>query len=293
MSHDQEIAMSRSPRRKLLRRVIPAALIFGVLLAGWALVIEPAGFRTRDEVVLVPTWPLPCDGLRIAVLADLHVGSPYKGLATLEDIVSKVNAVGPDLVLLPGDFVIQGVLGGTFVPPEDAARVLSRLDAPAGVFAVLGNHDWWFDRQRVESAFVDHGIRVLEDASEAIRSGDCTLRLVGISDYWEGPHDVDRALENVAPGEAILAFTHNPDIFPQLPSRIALTIAGHTHGGQVYIPGIGRPIVPSDYGERLAIGHIEENGKHLFVSPGVGTSIIPVRFLVPPEATILEVRRGN
>ena len=119
----------------------------------------------------------------------------------------------------------------------------------------------------------------------------CRFWLVGISDFWEGPHDIEKALSRTTAQDHLLAFTHNPDVFPALPTRIALTIAGHTHGGQVYLPGLGRPIVPSQYGERYAIGHIVENGKHLYVSSGVGTSIIPVRFLVPPEVTILEVRR--
>ena len=90
------------------------------------------------------------------------------------------------------------------------------------------------------------------------------------------------------PDEApVLVFTHNPDLFPEIPERVSLTIAGHTHGGQVYLPGIGRPIVPSRYGERFAIGHVVERGRHLFVSSGLGTSILPVRFLVPPEVAAI------
>ena len=90
---------------------------------------------------------------------------------------------------------------------------------------------------------------------------------------------------------AVLAFTHNPDVFPSIPARALLTIAGHTHGGQVYLPGIGRPIVPSEFGQRYAIGHVREGGRDLFVSSGVGTSILPVRFLVPPEITLLQISR--
>jgi predicted MPP superfamily phosphohydrolase len=84
--------------------------------------------------------------------------------------------------------------------------------------------------------------------------------------------------------------THNPDLFPEVPDRVALTLAAHTHGGQVYLPLIGRPIVPSRYGERYAAGHIVERGRHLFVTVGLGTSILPVRFLVPPEIALLDVR---
>jgi predicted MPP superfamily phosphohydrolase len=105
----------------------------------------------------------------------------------------------------------------------------------------------------------------------------------------EGNPDITSALARVNNGAPIIALTHNPDIFPSIPARVALTIAGHTHGGQVAFPIIGRLIVPSDYGQRYAIGHIVEGSKHLFVTSGVGTSIFPVRFRVPPEISLLTI----
>ena len=193
----------------------------------------------------------------------------------------------PDLILLAGDYVIHGVPGGQFVSPQESATHLARLSAPLGVFAVLGNHDWWHDGPATMAAFQQVGIQVLEDASISIKSGTCEFWLAGISDFMEGAHDVPLALSQIPEDGTILAFTHNPDIFPEVPSRVTLTIAGHTHGGQVYLPLVGRPVVPSEYGERFAIGHIIENGRHLFVTPGIGTSILPVRFLVPPEVSVL------
>ncbi|QFT54800.1 metallophosphoesterase [Microbulbifer sp. THAF38] len=276
--------------RKLLRKsriLFLLILMVGFILAVWAFFAEPRSFRINEQTLRLDTWPAACSDLRVAVLADLHVGSPYKGMDSLRSLVRKVNASRPDLVLLPGDFVIQGVLGGSFVTPERAAEVLAGLKAPLGVFAVLGNHDWWLDPGRVARAFSEQGIPVLEDASTKIATEDCAFRLVGISDFWEGPHNIDQAMAAVEENALVMAFTHNPDIFPQIPQSIALTIAGHTHGGQVYLPMIGRPIVPSRYGQRYAIGHIVEEGKYLYVSPGVGTSILPVRFLVPPEVTLL------
>ncbi|WP_413662135.1 metallophosphoesterase [Microbulbifer sp. CNSA002] len=261
----------------------------GLLLAVWAFIVEPASFRINEDDIVVDAWPKECNGLRVAILADLHVGSPYKGRKSLQNLVEAVNKSQPDLILLPGDFVIQGVVGGKFVPPEDAAGILKELKAPMGVFAVLGNHDWWLDAARVEQSLENQGISVLEDKSVSLVSSECKLRLVGISDFWEGPHDVKKAMQGIDEGETILAFTHNPDIFPELPAELSLTIAGHTHGGQVYLPFIGRPIVPSSYGQRFAVGHIVEGDKHLYVSPGVGTSILPVRFLVPPEVTVLSI----
>jgi uncharacterized protein len=170
---------------------------------------------------------------------------------------------------------------------------LSHLAAPAGVFAVLGNHDWWLDAERVRGALEAVGIPVLEDSSRRVAWHNCHFWVAGVSDLWEGRHDIRAALENVPEDGPTLLFTHNPDIFPDVPPRVALTIAAHTHGGQVYLPGIGRPVVPSRFGERYAVGHIIEDRRHLFVSSGVGTSIIPVRFLVPPEISVLTLRSGH
>ena len=156
---------------------------------------------------------------------------------------------------------------------------------------MLGNHDWWLDPKRVQSALEAVKIPVLEDRSVKIIYGECEFSLVGVSDFWEGPHDVEKALRSVPEKRASLLFTHNPDVFPGVPDQVSLTIAGHTHGGQVYIPGIGRPIVPSMYDERFAVGHVIEFGRHLFVSSGIGTSILPVRFLVPPEITLLVLEK--
>jgi predicted MPP superfamily phosphohydrolase len=259
-------------------------------LSVWGFWLEPASLRNEDHTLELPGWPPECAGFRIAVLADLHVGSPFNGLANLEEVVALTRNAAPDLVLLAGDYVIHGVLGGSFEPPEAVAEALGRLAAPAGVYAVLGNHDWWLDAARVRAALEDVSIPVLEDRAVPIARGSCRLWLAGVSDYWEGRHDVVAALREVPEGATAIAFTHNPDVFPDIPARVALTIAGHTHGGQVYLPGIGRPIVPSVYGERYAIGHVEESGRHLFVSSGVGTSIVPVRFLVPPEVSVLTVR---
>lgn len=271
-------------------RIAAACLVVPAALAVWGFGLEPASLRNESTVLRPSHWPASCDGLRIAVLADLHVGSPHVGIGKLKEVVGLTNRAQPDVILLAGDLVIHGVVGGRFVPPEDSAAALSELRAASGVYAVLGNHDWWLDARRVRSALESVGIPVLEDSATRIRSGSCDFWLAGVSDFWEGAHDVDTALARVPSEATVLVFTHNPDVFPEIPDRVALTIAGHTHGGQVYIPGVGRPIVPSRYGERFAIGHIEEGGRHLFVSSGVGTSIIPVRFLVPPEVSVLHLR---
>ena len=256
-----------------------------VVLGGWAFGVEPASLRVEQSELALPGWDRP--PLRIALLSDLHVGSPWNGLDKLAEIVEATNAARPDLVLLLGDLVIQDVVGGTFVPPEKIAAVLARLTARHGVWAVLGNHDHWLDAPRVARSLESAGIPVLEDRAVKLEAGG--FWLLGVSDHWEGAHDIAKALSGVTDDDPILLFTHNPDIFPDVPPRVTLTFAGHTHGGQVYFPVLGRLVVPSLYGERYAIGHVVEEGRHLFVTPGTGTSILPVRFLVPPEISIVRV----
>ena len=101
--------------------------------------------------------------------------------------------------------------------------------------------------------------------------------------------DIRGTLAQVAGSEPVIVFTHTPDIFPEIPDRVSLTLAAHTHGGQMHFPLFGRPMVPSRYGQRYACGHVVEGGRHLYVTPGVGLSIIPVRLGVPPEITLLEI----
>jgi predicted MPP superfamily phosphohydrolase len=276
-----------------LLRIAGVASIVPVALFLWAFGFEPASLRNETRRVSPARWPVQCQGFRIAVLADLHVGSPFNGPEKLREIVALTNHARPDLILLAGDFVIQGVVGGRFVAPEEVAAALAELRARAGVFAVLGNHDWWLDAERVRSSLEGVGIPVLEDSSTRVNLTSCSFWLVGVSDFWEGRHAVGSALSGVPAGATVVLFTHNPDVFPQVPDWVSLTIAGHTHGGQVYVPGWGRPIVPSRYGERFAIGDIEEHGRHLFVSSGLGTSILPVRFLVPPEISVLELQSAD
>lgn len=274
--------------RRRARRFFPGLLVLTTAgLATWGFWWEPASLFNETHVLALPGWPDSCHGLRVAVLADLHTGSPFNGLEKLGEIVDRTNAAKPDLVLLAGDYVIHGVQGGTFVDAGSIAAELAKLRPRYGIYAVLGNHDWWYDAERVARALQDEGIELLEDRSAVVTAGECRFALAGISDFWEGEHDVVAALSGVDPELATVVFTHNPDVFPEIPAFVSLTIAGHTHGGQVNLPFLGRLVVPSMFGDRYAAGLIVEDGRHLFVSTGLGTSILPVRFRVPPEISVL------
>jgi len=274
-----------------MRRILllsASSICLSLLL--WAFWLEPDSLTQAHIDVSLSHWSADCQGLRIVLLADLHVGAPFIDLDKLAKIVQISNAQQPDLILLAGDYVIQGVVGGQFVPPDAIAKQLALLTAPLGVYAVLGNHDWWHDAGEIAQTFEQHGITLLEDKAIPLSWQQCEFWLAGISDYWEGLHDVNQALQDI-PAQAtnLLVFTHNPDVFDDIPDRVSLTLAGHTHGGQVYLPLVGRPIVPSVYGQRFAIGHIQEGRRHLYVNPGIGTSILPVRFGVPPQISVLRL----
>jgi predicted MPP superfamily phosphohydrolase len=275
-------------RSKIRIRIVAIALLVApFLVALWAFGIEPGMLVVRRPRLELPGWP---SEMRIAVLSDLHIGSPHVGLDKLQRIVEKTNAENPALVVLLGDFVVGGPGGRhdtDFVEPEKIAEELKKLRAPLGVFAVLGNHDWWYDGERVGRALTSAGIPVLEN--RAVHVGP--IWLGGIADLWTREPDVAATLRQVTSDDPVVLITHNPDIFPDVPPRVSLTLAAHTHGGQVNLPVIGRVVTTSKLG--YVAGQYAERGRHLFVTTGIGTSIMPVRFGVPPEIVILTLSRSR
>ncbi|MGH9840074.1 MAG: metallophosphoesterase [Blastocatellia bacterium] len=287
--------METTPPRRRKEPKWTAAVLFScaLLLAAWTFLIEPDRLVVNETRIELPDWPAELKGLRIAVISDLHPGGLNVRLDKIRLVVEKTNNTRPDLILMPGDFV-DTALGLFPIDPEETAAELKKLRARHGVFAVLGNHDWWLDGPRVKRALEGAGIKVLENdvarLDLAERNGQ-RLWIAGFGDLLEGAPNVVATLGKLDDNAPVVALTHNPDLFPQVPARVALTIAGHTHGGQAAIPLIGRPIVPSNFGERYAAGHVVEEGRHLFVTTGIGVSILPVRFRVTPEISLLTINR--
>ncbi|MEA2441980.1 MAG: uncharacterized protein QOH76_3404 [Thermoleophilaceae bacterium] len=260
----------------------------GLIAAGaWALA-EPARLKVRRLDVPLERWPPALGGLRVAVVSDLHTGAPHVGERRLERIVAKVNAARPDLIALVGDYADPSVPLGEPVAPERVAELLGELQAPLGVFAVLGNHDWYHYGERVPRALRSCGIEVLENDAVAVERGGEVLWIAGLADMRERRADVTVALAMVPPGQALLALTHDPDMFPQLRDRANVTLAGHTHGGQVGLPLVRRVAAPSSRG--YTGGEVREGGGYMYVSRGVGTTGLPIRLAAPPEIAILRLR---
>lgn len=285
-------APSGSARRRWTRFALRAVVIVcvaGALTGVWAVFVEPRRLVVRDVALPLPAFrDAP---LTVVLLADLHVGAPGVPLAKLDRIVDEVNALEADAVLLLGDYVISGIVGGTRIPPRDLTPALARLRSRFGTFAVLGNHDWWEGGPDARAALQAAGVTVLEDAAVPVGSGPARVWLAGLKDEITQRPDVARTLSDIPITDPVILLTHSPDVFPDVPARVALTVAGHTHGGQMRFPFLGAPVVPSRYGQRYAAGLVVEEGRSIFVTTGIGTSILPVRLGVPPE--IVRLRLGR
>lgn len=247
-------------------------------------------------------WTLPA--LTIAVLADLHVCEPWTPLSALRRIVAATNTLRPDLILIPGDFLSDRNLPARAVPAAAIVAALAPLAAPLGVAAVLGNHDWWdcrlsrktgFARNSVIEALEGGAIRLLTNAALRIGHGD-GFWLVGMDSQralrrlgHPGLHDPEAAFAAVPRGAPAILMAHEPDYFAEGDARAFLQISGHTHGGQVNLAG-WRPLTPSRFRSRYGWGHVEEGGRHLIISGGIGYSGIPLRVFQPPEITLVSLR---
>ena len=281
----------RVPRwAKRLRIAFAAITLFLAGVAFWAFFIEPGRLVTRQQTIQIANWPQPLDGLRVAVLSDIHVDDWFVTEKKLRSIVERTNQLQPDLIVILGDYMSGDGWAKSQVEPEVFGPMLKDLRAPLGVYSVLGNHDWWFGGMRVRRALEQNGMKVLENEAARVEARGTSLWLVGFADLWTRQQRIDHALANVPEGQPVIGLTHNPDIFPQVPQRVQLLVAGHTHGGQVRFPIIGPVIESSDYGDRWVRGHVFDYNHHLYVTTGIGTSIIPVRFCLPPEIVLLTLR---
>ncbi|MEX0278544.1 MAG: metallophosphoesterase [Ruegeria sp.] len=289
-------------RRGFIKGLL-ATTLAGLFVALYGFFIEP-GLRLRVQKWRLKRADWTAGPVRIAVLTDLHVGEPHMGLDRIRQFVRRTNALSPDLILLLGDFAAGHRFVSEPVVIDDLAPVLADLEAKHGVYAILGNHDWWDDLKAQRrgggpnlygEALQRHGIRVLSNA--AVKLEGAGFWLAGLEDQlaivkgpgrYQGLDDLPATLAQILDDAPVVLMAHEPDIFPKVSDRVALTLSGHTHGGQVRLFGWS-PMVPSRFGNRYAYGHVREDGRDLVVSGGIGCSILPVRFGVTPEITVIEL----
>ncbi|QQS42057.1 MAG: metallophosphoesterase [Acidobacteriota bacterium] len=280
----------------------------GVAALGYAYFIEPTRLVVTRADVEVANWNRAFDGMKIVMISDIHGGSNDVDFEKIDQVVAKANEENADLIVLLGDFISQARDDHSELkmPIGDIAERLKPLKAEYGVFAVLGNHDIWNDAGKISSALESRGIRVLEHEVATIDTGGADLRILGLKDHtlvdeWAVySKGAKRAIDNSEGTGDIIALSHSPDMIRlvtgekhKVSDKLKVFLAGHTHGGQVWFPIIGSPMIPSSYGQQYARGHISERGVEMFVTTGVGTSILPFRFMVPPEIAVITLRNRD
>lgn len=281
-------------RRPWARRIAASVALGVIALSAYAWIVEPRRLVLHEETI--PSRAFHGAPLRIAAIGDVHIGGPHMSLSRVDDVVARVNALDAELIVLLGDYIDgHGRLADRSADEQaDLASGIAKLGAlraPLGVVAVVGNHDVWYDRDAVVGALDAARIRVLENAHVVLERADGSKVVVaGLEDATTMSPDYAAALAGAPAGADWIVLTHSPDPFAGSPDGIALTLAAHTHCGQVLVPFLGRPVTPSIFGQRYACGRVVENGEPMFVTAGLGTSILPVRFLTPPEIALVTLR---
>jgi predicted MPP superfamily phosphohydrolase len=282
----------RHSRRRFLRWLLGGGLGVAATGAGglaYATAVEPGWLDVERVTVRVAELPPALDGMRIAQLSDLHWG-PYTGQREVRTAVEMANAFAPDLVVLTGDYVLYSA---EYAAP--CARELAALEAPLGVIAIPGNHDYWTDINEVMAQLRAVGLHLLRNTALRLDVGGSPLWLAGLDDVWEKQHDLEAALAQVPRSEPVVLLAHEPDFADQAARsshRILLQLSGHSHGGQVNLPLLGRPILPW-LGRVYPAGlqRVSETSLQVYTNRGVGLIAPPVRFGCRPEVTHLTLAR--
>lgn len=270
----------------LIRRLLMFAILLVAAGLAWGYAGAVAAPEIRRASLALPGLPAGAPPLRVLLVSDIHVAGPDMPPERLSAIVTTMNGLEPDLVLIAGDLISDRRVATRAYSLADAVAPLARLKPRLGTFAVLGNHDHWRDATEARHALAAARVTVLDN--EAVQAGP--LAIGGLDDAFTRHEDLAAtvtALRSLSGARLLLS--HSPDPFPDVPSEVSLMLAGHTHCGQIRLPLVGALSTMSRYGERYACGIVRENGKTLITGAGLGTSLLPLRIGAPPEMWLIEL----
>ncbi len=269
------LAASDTPLRELAGNLSKVAKV----------ALDEANSLTLEKVTItLPRLPKKLDGLKIIHLSDTH-HSPFTNLEHISRAVAVANRLKPDMFVLTGDYVSHE---RKYIEP--VAKVLGKLKSEFGTYACLGNHDHWTDADLVTKHFREAGINVLINEGFRFEARGASFWLAGVDDYMVGKTDLTAALRGSFPDEMKLLLAHNPVIFRQaVRAGVDLTLSGHTHGGQIKIRDQEKRILPR---RKLSSGLHRRKTSQIYITRGIGTVVLPVRYQCPPEISLLELRSG-
>ncbi|CAN5227356.1 metallophosphoesterase [soil metagenome] len=292
-------------KKKSKKKMLAVILLAGLSCLAYSYFIEPNRLVINRQELKIKNWNSAFNGFKIAMISDIHGGSNNVTEEKIREIVKITNEQKPDITVLLGDYVsqIKDNRSELKMPLSVICSNLQGLQTKYGVFVVLGNHDGEYSDELIAGAFENLGYKVLQNEIATIEKDGQKLRILGLVDQlrvlnWQSFSNGLRQTINNDGNQTgdIIVLEHSPDILPiitggfSISPDLKLILAGHTHGGQVWLPILGTPIVPSSYGQKYSYGHIKENNVDMFVTTGIGTSLLPFRFLMPPEIAVLTLK---
>lgn len=280
----------KGQKKKLFtrRNFIGTSVLGGAGAFSYARWVEPNRISVTEKELTLPQLPPALDGLVVAQLTDIHF-NPEKDEELISEAVARVNAANPDIIALTGDYVTND---NTVFSP--LMSLLAKLKAKHGIYGVMGNHDGWTDGTNFyRKGFEAAGMEFLVNQGTSIQIRGEKLFIAGTDSIWSGTVDAPACWKGHT-SEAVLALVHEPDVFDQLITdhRVDLQLSGHTHGGQCRVPFIGYAPAKVRYGQNYIYGDYTKGDSQIFVSRGLGTVSIRVRFACAPEVAILKLRSG-
>ncbi len=260
----------------------------GIILGLYATTIEPNRLIINEQTIKLNRWDATLNGFKIVAISDIHGGSTFTDEAKLQKIVEMANAQNPDIIVLLGDYVSQseGKQNKALkMSVETMTENLRGFNSKYGVYGVIGNHDWWYDEAKVRQSFENIGVKMLENESAEIDVNGKKVQIIGIEDFWKQKTNNSSQTDALIKNDFVIGITHNPDTFDFTTNKLSLLLAGHTHGGQVWLPIIQSPIAVAQ--RKYTVGYINADDRHLFVTKGVGTSGPAIRFCATPEIAVI------